>query len=151
PWPHNLMSMGALHNDRWTVEGGTLRDANALSCPMLEAGDAQSAQMGTRRSSKTIIRDCIWCFARLHHRLWRPVVQHTSLPRALVCRRTARVLRRARRQRTGAGLRLFRGRARATISSVRLSGSPHPPINPSWPQIAGDTFGPSSFDFLEPN
>src|SRR6516162_2800420 len=37
------------------------------------------------------------------------------------------------------------------ISSVRLSGSPHPPINPSWLQTAGDTFGPFPFDVLEPN
>ena len=37
------------------------------------------------------------------------------------------------------------------LNSVSLSRSPHPPINPSGPQTAGDTFGPSPFDALKPH
>jgi hypothetical protein len=37
------------------------------------------------------------------------------------------------------------------LNSASLFGSPHPPINPSWSQTAGDAFGPSSLDLLEPD
>ena len=37
------------------------------------------------------------------------------------------------------------------INSVRLSGSPNPPIDPSRSQTAGDAFGPFPFHVLEPN
>jgi len=37
------------------------------------------------------------------------------------------------------------------LNSVSLFRSPRPPINPSGPQTAGDTFGPSPFDALKPH
>jgi hypothetical protein len=51
--------------------------ANMPKLADAEAGHAQSAQMGVRRSTTTINRDRIWCWARLHQRLLTLAVQHT--------------------------------------------------------------------------
>src|SRR5262249_45674568 len=59
-----------------------------------------------------------------HLRKRPPRALPSSLPATLVCRRTDRLLHRARRQRTSAGLRLLRGSPWVTISGeIRLKRS----------------------------